>query len=235
MPNSGTGTVLILMAKAPLPGLAKSRLVDGGLDPVLVARLADAFLRDTLDLCARADGARLLVAYAPRAAEAWFRTAAPSAELVPQVEGDLGTRIAAAFEAAFARGALRAIAIGTDTPHLPAERLSEAWAALESNDCVLGPASDGGYYLVGLRRPRPQLFAGIAWSTPRVLAETLERARALWLRTITLREESDVDERADLDRLSRALVAAPGRAPRTARVLREELPAAGARPPGSGT
>lgn len=234
MSHADSGRMLLLIAKAPLPGLAKSRLLDGReLDHARVARIADAFVRDTLDLCAGAPDARLLVAFAPRESEAWFREAAPDALLAEQVDGDLGARLSAAFDRAFALGASRAVLIGTDTPHLPSQRIAEAFDALDGHDCVLGPATDGGYYLVGLRRRAPGLFAGITWSTPRVLAETLERARALALSTAMLAEEYDVDEPADLRRLARDVAATPGRCPRTARVLRETLPADFARDAGS--
>lgn len=222
MSRAGTGRLLVLLAKAPLPGLAKTRLVDGrAVDRALAARLAEAFVRDTLDLCLRAAGERVLVAYAPRESADWFRSAAPGAALCPQVDGDLGARIAAAFDAAFALDAERVVMIGADTPHLRPERIEAAYAALERHACVLGPAADGGYYLVGLRQPRPELFAGLAWSTPRVLAETLERAQASGLSVDLLPEEHDVDEIADLRRLARELAQDPQRCPRTAEILRE--------------
>ncbi|MCY2961614.1 MAG: TIGR04282 family arsenosugar biosynthesis glycosyltransferase [Planctomycetota bacterium] len=214
--------VLIVMAKAPLPGLAKTRLQrETGLSLEDVARLADAFVRDTLAVCAAVDDARTLVCHAPPESAEWFRAVAPAAVLAPQVEGDLGQRMRAAFEVAFAGGATRAVMIGTDAPHLAASTLRTAFEALERADCVLGPAEDGGYVLIGLRRPCPGLLTDIAWSTDRVLEQTLERARDSGVRCEILPASFDVDGAADLERLARLLDAEPERCPETARVLAE--------------
>lgn len=216
---------MLLIAKAPLSGLAKSRLLDGGrFDQAYVARIAEAFLRDTIDLCTRVPDSRFVIAFSPDEAEEWFRAAAPSATLARQAPGDLGSRLSGAFDRAFELGAERAVLICSDTPHLPQSRIAEAFDALATNDCVIGPASDGGYYLLGLRRPDPRLFTGIAWSTSSVYAETVALARALSMRTVTLATESDVDVEEDLRRLAREVVATPERCPRTARVLREAFP-----------
>ena len=88
--------------------------------------------------------------------------------------------------------------IGTDTPAVGAETVARALAALDSADVVLGPSRDGGYYLMALRENRPELFAGIEWSTRSVLAETVARARVAGLRITFLEVESDVDTAADL-------------------------------------
>jgi len=111
--------------------------------------------------------------------------------------------------------------IGADTPHLSPERVDEAFEALAAADCVLGPARDGGYYLIGLTAPRPGLFQGIAWGTAGVLGATLAAAADLGLRVACLREERDIDERADLEWLAERLLAAPGGCPHTAEVLRD--------------
>jgi rSAM/selenodomain-associated transferase 1 len=214
--------VLILVAKAPLAGFAKTRLVaERGLTAAAAARLADAFLRDTLEACGRIAGASLMVSFAPRESEPYFRELAPRARLVPQVEGDLGARLAAAFEAAFELGATRAVALGSDTPHVGAGRIARALAVLEASDCVLGPAVDGGYYLIGLRRNEPRVFRGIEWSSPRVLAQTRERAGESGLGVELLDELYDVDDPADLDRLARGLEAGEARCAHTAHALAE--------------
>jgi hypothetical protein len=106
--------------------------------------------------------------------------------------------MAAAFDEAFRRGARRAAIIGTDAPSVSRELVLEALGALNDHDLAVGPASDGGYYLLALDRPRPELFEGIAWSTPSVLAATRERAARLGLRVRVLRSLTDVDTLADL-------------------------------------
>jgi rSAM/selenodomain-associated transferase 1 len=211
---------LVLMAKAPLSGLAKTRLVaEGGLSADDAARFADAFLRDTLLVCERVGGARLIVCFAPSASEPYFRELAPRAHLIAQVEGDLGARMAAACEAAFALGATRIALIGADTPHLAAPAIERAWRELERCDCVLGPAEDGGYYLIALRERRPELFQGIEWSTPRVLEQTLSRAREAGAHAVLLEELFDIDDVAALGRLERSLGPDGEPCPHTARVL----------------
>jgi rSAM/selenodomain-associated transferase 1 len=238
---------LIVMAKAPLIGYAKSRLIEssegvpeasgsppplggslldgrtgiGRFDAARVARLADAFIRDTLRVAERCTHEALSIVFAPPDSEPYFRAVAPSAKLVPQSGGDLGARLAAAVALAFDRGATRVVVIGTDTPHLPPERLDEAFDALAAADCVLGPARDGGYYLIGLTAPRPELFRGIEWGTQSVLAETVAVAAAQGLLVAHLPEERDIDERTDLDWLADALRAVPALCPHTVSVIGE--------------
>jgi glycosyltransferase A (GT-A) superfamily protein (DUF2064 family) len=106
-------------------------------------------------------------------------------------------RLQRAFGMHFAAGARRAIIIGTDIPGIDRSLVVEAFAGLGSHDVVLGPAMDGGYYLIGTRRPQPGLFRGIAWSTPAVLAQTRARARALGLSVRLLGPLRDVDTARD--------------------------------------
>jgi hypothetical protein len=208
---------LIVLAKAPRPGQAKTRLArGGGLSLEQAADFARAFLVDTLATCARAGVERFVVAYSPAEARAEFETLAPGVELRPQTEGDLGARIRAAFEAGFAGGAGRVVVIGSDTPHLGVERVRAAFENLERAELVLGPTRDGGYYLVGLRAPRPELFAGVEWSTERVRSQTLAAARRLQLRSELLDELEDIDGAAELERLRLALAVAPSMCPATA-------------------
>jgi rSAM/selenodomain-associated transferase 1 len=210
---------LFVMAKAPRRGRAKTRMVADGLDPELVALLAEAFLLDTLRACRRVAGTQLAVCFTPREAEGDFRELAPDLRLVPQAEGDLGARVVAAFDAAFALGADRAVVIGSDTPHLAPAALERAFRELARDGCVLGPAEDGGYYLIGLAEPRPELFRAVEWSTPRVLAQTLERARDARLAVHLLDPLHDVDSAADLARLAHLLGPDGEPCPHTSRVL----------------
>jgi uncharacterized protein len=117
---------------------------------------------------------------------------------LPQGPGDLGDRMMRAIEEAFAAGADRVIVVGTDCPGITADLAEQAFERLATADLVLGPATDGGYYLIGLRRPVPALFAGIAWGQETVLHETQTRAEELGLATSLLTELSDVDRPEDL-------------------------------------
>jgi rSAM/selenodomain-associated transferase 2/rSAM/selenodomain-associated transferase 1 len=115
-----------------------------------------------------------------------------------QGPGDLGERLQRAFRAAFAEGASRVVVIGTDCPSLKVDTLERAFAALDQADVVIGPATDGGYTLIGLRRLCPKLFGDIAWGTDAVLARTRRIAEEEALRTVLLPELDDVDRPADL-------------------------------------
>lgn len=115
-----------------------------------------------------------------------------------QREGDLGMRMASAFEASFAAGMTRVVIIGTDCPDLDARLMSQALQGLSEHDLVLGPAKDGGYYLIGLRRLFPELFIGINWGTASVRAQTLEIGENLNLEIAELSALSDVDRPEDL-------------------------------------
>ncbi|MGF1517924.1 MAG: TIGR04282 family arsenosugar biosynthesis glycosyltransferase [Nodosilinea sp.] len=132
----------------------------------------------------------------------------------PQGEGDLGAKLAAAFEQTFrhklAAGRKGAIAIGSDCPALGTAHLAAALKALQSADVVLGPATDGGYYLIGLRQPQPALFEAIAWGTGQVLAQTLAAATAQGLAIELLTPLTDIDRPEDLPQWEQILAnAAP--------------------------
>jgi rSAM/selenodomain-associated transferase 1 len=185
--------LLLVFLKWPEPGLAKTRLIPA-LGPQTAAAvyrlLAEAEITATRPQAREYD--RLLCispADANTRIQGWF----PGEAVWPQPEGDLGHRMAAAFAEGFERGAERVAIIGTDVPAVGRATVQGAFRALDSADVVLGPAYDGGYYLLALARPRPELFEGIAWSTPEVLSATRARADALGLRTRLLGAMNDVD------------------------------------------
>lgn len=194
------GCAIVVLAKAPVAGFAKTRLIPA-LGPAGAAQLA-AWLLDRsmaaalgsrlgpVELCAAPDLAHPAIA-------GW---AARGARLATQGEGDLGARMARAFERACA-GAARVLLIGTDAPFLDAAVLQEAARALERSEAVFVPALDGGYALVGLRRPAPRLFDGMPWSTPLLMARTRERLAELGLAHVELAPLADIDEPADLAQL----------------------------------
>lgn len=219
-----------LLAKEPGPGRVKTRLCPP-LTPEQASDCHQAFVTDSLAMLNRAaaqaqnrcplrsirvtlaaavlpDGAACAAADRGKAlGESWLagQAAAFRLELVEQVAGDLGARMAD-----LARRGLEAspavVLLGSDSPHLPIKRVTEALEALQHADCVLGPSSDGGYYLVALRRRIPELFApGMAWGGPSVLAESLRRLDQVGASVALLAEDFDLDTMADLERLATQL------------------------------
>jgi len=130
----------------------------------------------------------------------------PGWDLFPQSGSDLGCRLSGALENCFARGASRVLVIGSDCPYLNENDITLAWQSLNENDLVLGPALDGGYWLIGMKRLHQELFMGIPWSSGTVLEETLKRATNCGLSVLTLRELSDVDTVEDWRRFQRSAV-----------------------------
>jgi rSAM/selenodomain-associated transferase 1 len=191
------------------------------LSPAAAARLYRCFLLDVVDHVKALGGITPVIAYAPRRARAFFAAAQPGVLLVPQAGPDLGTRMAGVFTRLFARGFRAVIVLGADSPSLPSRHLRAAIRALAgpTADGVIGPSDDGGYYLIGLRAPCPELFAGVAWSTSRVLAQTLARARRAGRRLRSLPAWYDVDTVEDLRRLATELRSGRGRPARTRRLL----------------
>lgn len=187
---------VLLFAKAPRPGLAKTRLAAtvGDTQALAVYRsLGERVVRQIRRV------SHITVWYDPPDAlsemQEWL---GEEREYRPQGAGDLGARLHAAFDAHFAtHPGAPAVAIGVDTPDLDAETLTAAVAALHAADVVLGPAVDGGYYLLGLTAPQPTLLKGIPWGTDRVFAVTRERCDALGVTTHVLPALRDVDTEED--------------------------------------
>jgi uncharacterized protein len=193
-----TTSRLLVFAKAPRPGGVKTRL-GAALGTDLAADLYRAMAEGVLARTRAAPCVRS-VFFAPREAEAEMAAWLPHETLVPQDGADLGARMAAAFAWAFSVGATKVVLVGTDAPGLSDEHVRAALVVLDAHDVVLGPALDGGYYLVALRRPAPALFDGVAWGTADVLAQTVARAEAAGLAVAPLAPLGDVDELADLRR-----------------------------------
>lgn len=195
------GCTIVVMAKAPRPGLAKTRLAPAlGADGA--ARLAGRLLDHAVHEALAADLGPVELCAAPDAADpAFARWRGLPLRWSDQSAGDLGERMARAIDCALARApghAPRVLLIGSDAPALDAPMLRTAAAALVAHDAVFVPARDGGYVLVGVRRPAAALFAGVAWSTPRVMAQTRERLRTAGWTHHELPPVADVDEPADL-------------------------------------
>jgi uncharacterized protein len=191
------------MAKYPAPGSAKTRL-GAQIGFQAACRLSEAFIRDLAD---RLGGLALPVTWAFWPPTARFGELVPGQRCVPQVGGDLGERLESAIGECIATLRLPVLAIGTDAPHIDGASLREGADALAAGaDVVLGPATDGGYYLIGVRAPHAALFHDIAWGSSSVLETTLERARAASLRVHLLPTTFDVDDELGLQAL-RALLA----------------------------
>lgn len=185
---------LVLFAKQPVAGRAKTRLARET-SPTFAAALAEAFLCDSVARFSQVAGATLALAFDPPESETWFASTIPGVELWPQGDGDLGVRLARGFDRAFAEGASHVAVVGSDSPTLPLARIADAFDSLATCDVAVVPATDGGYCLLALRRPMPELFDGIAWSGPTVLSETIARVRGP---VAALDSWYDVDTLADL-------------------------------------
>lgn len=201
-PLTNDDCAVLVMAKAPLPGLAKTRLIPAlGADGA--AALAARMLRHTLDEALAAGLGPVTLCAAPSASDPAFAAISRDGRITvtDQGGGDLGARMQRAFERALSRHA-GALLVGTDAPALDAAVLREAHRQLQDHDAVIGQAHDGGYVLIGLRRADPRLFTDMPWSTPQVLALTRERLREAGLRWAELPPLHDIDEPADLVHLA---------------------------------
>ena len=187
---------LAVIAKEPVAGLAKTRLVPA-LGEAGAARAATAMLTDTL-AAVRATGADPWLCFTPVEARERLGRLAPGFGLLAQRSGDLGNRLAACLAALLVTGADRVTIVGADTPHVPVTSYQRAFALLDEADVVLGPALDGGYYLVAAKAARPELFVGIPMGTEVVLTETLARATAAGLVVALLPPLRDLDMVEDL-------------------------------------
>ena len=197
-----------VLFKEPVPGRVKTRLLSADFSAAAAAGLYAAFLRDTFNLVRTVDADCYGAVYAPPASPEFLAPFHDSDFWVLEQKGDnLGERMAHFFGESFARGMEQSVLIGSDSPGLPAPFLREALEALKTHEVVLGPALDGGYYLIGLSRPRPEIFSGVLWSSPVVLCQTLEKLREAGKLASThlLPPWYDVDHKQDLDLLRRHL------------------------------
>lgn len=200
-----TNRRLCVFVKAPRAGFVKTRLAAGlGGAAALAAyrRLLDV----TLDRVRELTEVELRFTPDDAAGELgpWLR---PGWTAAPQGGGDLGERLLCALAEAHAQGVERVAIIGSDCPHVTAADIRLAWARLAEHDVVLGPARDGGYWLIALRAVRPELFRDIPWSSGQVFQQTIERAQETGLTVSLLRELRDVDTIADWEEFLAANVA----------------------------
>ena len=202
---------LIVFTKAPVPGKVKTRLCPP-LSGEQAAQLYRAFVGDVLTGAHASGAATVTLAYETHPDYPDPSWSADSSAWFPQAGGDLGARLIAAFNETFKTELSKTVIIGTDCPDLDPHTLSDAFARLGRADAVVGPANDGGYYLIGLRRPMPHLFIEMEWSGSKVLQSTLERLRLRGMHFERLPLRSDVDTFEDLKALEQRLSETEGRA-----------------------
>lgn len=172
-------TLLGIFAKQPIAGTVKTRLA-GAIGSDAAARLYAAFVDDLIVAHRETADARLL-GFSPDSPDAreWANDVAGSAfQVWPQPAGHLGKRMHSFFADAFESGSTRAVLIGSDSPNLPVEYVDDAFAMLLDRDVVVGPAVDGGYYLIGQRTECRDLFSEVEWSSGRVLEQTLANVQS---------------------------------------------------------
>jgi rSAM/selenodomain-associated transferase 1 len=188
---------LIVFLRKPMLGRVKTRLAAAVGDGEAL-RIYKELVSITLNAAAQSDGERRLF----WTGDGMDGSLADDARFThfAQQGNDLGERMAAAVAVSFAEGAQKTVIIGSDCPTMSADLIRQAYDALDTHDAVIGPASDGGYYLLGMRQLHPDFFRGKEWSTASVLTATLDDAKRLGLSFFLLEEMSDLDNVDDLRR-----------------------------------
>lgn len=194
---SHSGPVVGLFAKEPVAGQVKTRLTPP-LSAAQACRLYQVALQETVAQLLAA-GTPVVICYAGQ--RDWFSANFPDLPLLAQAGDDLGVRMSNAVQALFAAGGGPVLLAGSDSPDLPIALVRQAVIQLQDADVTMVPCPDGGYAIVGMRRPTTALFAEIPWSTSRVLEATRQRCRKLGLTYHETQSWEDLDELADLQRL----------------------------------
>jgi rSAM/selenodomain-associated transferase 1 len=192
-------TAILLFVKYPEPGKVKTRLAAqvGSEEAARIYCCLVAAICESLP-----EESQVIVAFDPPQMtgeiEQWLRPLLRGEpNFTPQKSGDLGARLSGAFDEVFASGFQKVAVIGSDCVEVTDATFAQAWRALETCDCAVGPSNDGGYYLLALREPQPALFEGIVWSSDQTLAHTLARAREQGLSMSLLPSLNDVDTEND--------------------------------------
>jgi len=187
-----TASRLVLFARYPTAGACKTRLIPA-LGAAGAAELHRLLTTRTVAVL-KASGAAVEVAYTGASAAEFATWLGPDVGLIEQVEGDLTARLLACLDPA------PVIFFGADTPDLAPQHVEAAIAALDNHEVVIGPAEDGGYYLIGMRQPMPELLIDMPWSTEQVLPETLARLDQRGIAPVLLETLADCDRPEDLAR-----------------------------------
>jgi rSAM/selenodomain-associated transferase 1 len=187
--------LLVIMAKEPVPGQVKTRL-SPELTPQEAAALYRCFLQDSIAEMGKIDGIDRAIAYTPATARATFAALVDDRfRLFPQQEVELGQRLLTIFKEQAAQGYGAVCIMDSDSPDLPREIVGASFLLLAAGkaDVVLGPCTDGGYYLLGMKYPHPELLTDIPWSSGDVLSVTMQKAQRAGLKTALLPPWSDID------------------------------------------
>ena len=208
---------LVVMAKPARIGEVKTRLCPP-LTPAQASDLHECLLQDTLAKMERCLSAQLWIAFTPEGEEYFRHTIGERGKLLSQRGRDLGERMHHIFVELSLLGYREIVVLGSDIPTMPVSHVERAFHMLgtDAKDVVLGPASDGGYYLIGLKTPVEEIFRRIPWSNAAVLEITVQRIKELGLRLALLPVAYDIDLEGDLKRLWNDLETSPG--------LREDVP-----------
>lgn len=214
---NGQGT-LVIMAKAPRPGLVKTRLARSLSEPA-VTELYRCLLDDTIALARALHGIEVAIMCPATDVEELVRSTGDTVPVVPQIGSGLEAGLKSVFAHFTGDTCRRVVAFNSDSPHLPASVLESAFHALAACDVVVGPTHDGGYYLIGATATHPGLFTEDVMGTTNAFESLLARARSMNLSVRLTEPFYDIDEAADLRRLATELQHSPRKAPRTANWL----------------
>lgn len=217
---------IIIMAKVPLAGTVKTRL-QKSLSDAQCAEFAECLLDDAVHR-AETFESKLIIAYSPPERGAYFqRFSDKNIILIPQKGDDLGARMFHAFEFAFQQNSDAVVMIGTDSPTFPFDYIEQAFEHLElETDAVLGKTADGGFYLIGLRKPDARIFESVAWSSPKTFEQVFRNMHRLEWHLREVPSWYDVDTPEDLEKLKTELrhnQNAQRRAPKTFAWIRKSL------------
>jgi len=217
--TSAAKRILVIMAKAPKPGMVKTRLIES-LSSDAVTALYRCLLEDTVALAKSLSGVEAAMMCPETDEGELAELVGDDVEVVAQKGAGLAAGLVSVFRH-FTGGGQQVIAFNSDSPHLQPRVLEGAFEILETHDLVVGPTHDGGYYLVGAKAAHPTLFGNDGMGTKSALERLLARAKALELSTGFTEPFYDIDLEKDLMLLAEELRSAPGRAPKTAACLGE--------------
>lgn len=220
LPSQNHRRTLVIMAKAPRPGMVKTRLNQNLPSPAITA-LYRCLLEDTVALAKSLSGVEIAVMCPAPDVEELTHLLGNAVQIVPQTDEGLAAGLTSVFRHFTTAGQHHVIAFNSDSPHLAPSVLHSAFEILTSHDVVIGPTYDGGYYLVGAKAAHPTLFENDGLGTRSALERLLARTKALELSTHLTEPFYDIDVAGDLLRLAPELRLAPARAPRTAAWFKE--------------
>jgi uncharacterized protein len=210
-----SGRTLVIMAKAPKPGMVKTRLAKS-LPPHAIVELYRCLLKDTVELARSLQSVEVAVMCPVFDEDELSKWLGNQVRVVAQAGKGLAAGLTSVFRHFTAAGSSEIIAFNSDSPHLSPAVLEEAFGILSTHDVVIGPTDDGGYYLVGAKTAHPSLFEGDGMGTGRALSRLLARTKILELSPGFTQTFYDIDVASDLTRLEKDLRNSPSRAPRTA-------------------